>query len=191
MRHCLNCDRDYSDKYFSKHCRTNNHIKTAFGVKYIYKKENIVVNEIDNILSDIIGEHKRKFHSFLIVCKINNKKIMGYPKRILLKNYDKDDVINVEFNFYSNRNDMCFNYYISQPKSMLETMLMKNLDKYPEKLKILEYSKAPYYEYLILKYYGFGIITDNNQLVFCIRDDWLNDRPKEPNNSFKEILRNR
>ena len=41
---------------------------------------------------------------------------------------------------------MSFNYYISQPKSMLETMLIKNLDKYPEKLKILEYSKAPYYE---------------------------------------------
>ena len=99
MRHCLNCDRDYSDKYFSKLCHTNNHIKKAFGVKYIYKKENIVVNEIDNTLSDIIGEHKRKFHSFSFVCKINNKKIMGFPKRILLKNYDKDDVINVEFIF--------------------------------------------------------------------------------------------
>ena len=68
---------------------------------------------------------------------------MGFPTRILLKNYDKDDVINVEFNFYSNRNDMSFNYYISQPKAMLETMLIKNLDKYPEKLKKLEYSKAP------------------------------------------------
>ena len=33
---------------------------------------------------------------------------------------------------------------------MLETLMIKNLDKYPEKLKILEYSKAPYYEYLIL-----------------------------------------
>ena len=191
MRHCLNCDRDYSDKYFNKHCRSNKHIKKAFGVKYICKKENILVNEIDKTLSDIIEEHKRKFHSFLIVCEIINKKIMGFPKRILLKNYDKDDVINVEFNFYSNRNDMSFNYYISQPKAMLETMLIQNLDKYPEKLKILEYSKTPYYEYLILKYYGFGIITDNNQLVFCISDDWINKTPKKPNNSFKEILRNR
>ena len=74
---------------------------------------------------------------------------------------------------------------------MLETMLIKNLDKYPEKLKILEYSKAPYYEYLILKYYDFGIITDNNQLVFCISDDWIKKTPKEPNNSFKEFLKNR
>ena len=191
MRHCQNCNKNYSDIDFRKHCRTNNRIKKAFGVKYIYKKENIVVNEIDNTLSDIIEEHKRKFHSFLIVCKINNKKIMGYPKRVLLKNYDKDEMINVEFNFHSNRNDMSFNYYILQLKSMLETMLIKNLDKYPEKLKILEYSKAPYYEYLIVKYYGFGVIGPNNCLVFCVRDDWLNNSPREPDNSFKEILRNR
>ena len=191
MKHCQNCNRNYSDKYFGKHCRTNNHLRKAFGVKYIYKKENIFVNEIDNTLSNIIEEHKRKFHSFLIICKINNKKIMGFPKRVLLKYYDKDDMINVEFNFHSNRNDMSFNYYLSQPKPMLETMLIKNLDKHPEKLKILEYSKAPYYEYLILKYYGFGVITHDNHFSFCIKDDWLNNTPREPNNNFKEILRNR
>ena len=86
---------------------------------------------------------------------------------------------------------MSFNYYISQPKSMLETSLIKKLDKYPEKLKILEYSKAPYYEYLILKYYGFGVITHDNRLVFCVRDNWLYNTPREPDNGFKEILRNR
>ena len=91
---------------------------------------------------------------------------MGYPKHVLLKYYDKDGTINVEFNFHSNREDMSFNYYTSQPKPMLETLLIKNLDKYPEKLKILEYSKAPYYQYLVLKYYGFGVITHDNRLVF-------------------------
>ena len=100
-------------------------------------------------------------------------------------------MINVEFNFLSNRNDMPFNHYIVQPKPMLETLLIKNLDKYPEKLKILEYSKAPYYEYLILKYYGFGVITHDNRLVFCLRGEWLDNGPTEPNNDFKEILRNR
>ena len=150
MRHCQNCNRDYSDKYFRKHCLTNNHLKKAFGVKFIYKSENILVNEVDNTLSNINKKHRRKFHSFLIVCKIKNKKNVGYPKRVLLKYYDKDEVIKVEFNFYSNRIDMSFNYYLSQPKSMLETSLIKKLDKYPEKLKILEYSKAPYYEYLII-----------------------------------------
>ena len=74
---------------------------------------------------------------------------------------------------------------------MLETLLIKNLDKYPEKLKILEYSKAPCYEYLILKYYGFGTTVHNNRLVFCVKSDRLNDTPTEPNNNFKKILRNR
>ena len=191
MRHCQNCNRDYSDKYFRKHCRTNNHIKKTFEVKYLCKKENILFNEIDNTVSDIIEEHKRKFPSFLIVCKIKNKKIFGYPKRVLLKYYDKDEMINVEFNFHSNREDMSFNHYIVQPKPMLEIFLIKNLDKYPEKPKILEYSKAPFYEYLILEYYGFGVIAQNNRLVFCVGGEWLNDSPREPDNSFKEIFRNR
>ena len=191
MKHCQNCNRDYSDNYFRKHCRTINHFKKAFEVKYIYKSGNILVKEIDNTLSNIINKQKRKFHSFLSVCKINNKKIMGYPKRVLLKYYDKNDMINVEFNFYSNRKGMSFNYYLSQRKPMLETLLIKKLDKYAEKLKILEYSKAPYYEYLIFKYYGFGVISHDNRLVFCVRDDWLNNTPREPDNDFKEILRNR
>ena len=86
---------------------------------------------------------------------------------------------------------MAFNYYISKPKPMLETLLIKNRDKYPEKLKILEYSTAPYYEFLIPKYYGFGVITHDNRLVFCVRGEWLNNTPREPDNDFKEILRNR
>ena len=190
MGHCRYCGRDCSGKYFRKHSRSNKHIKKAFEVKYIYKTENILVNEIDDALANIINKHKRKFQYFLIVCKINNKRIVGYPKRVLLKYYDKDEMINVEFNFHSSREDMSFNHYISQFKSILETLLIKNLDKYPEKLKILEYSKAPHYEYLILKNYGFGITGFINRLVFCVRGDWLNNAPTEPNNDFKEILRN-
>ena len=86
---------------------------------------------------------------------------------------------------------MAFNHYISQPKSMLETFLIKNLDKSPEKLKSLEYNQVPYYEYLVLKYYGFVLKGNNYRLVFWLRDGWLNNTPKEPNDEFKEILRNR
>ena len=116
---------------------------------------------------------------------------MGFRKRVILKYYDKDAVINVEFNFYSNKEDMSFNYYLSQPKSILETMLIKNLDKYPEKLKILDYSKAPYYEYLILKYYGHACMTHDNQLVYYFEQNWFNNIPRELDNDFKKILRNR
>ena len=100
-------------------------------------------------------------------------------------------MINVEFKFLSNREDMSFNHYISPPKPMLETLFIKNLDKYPEKLKIVAYSKAPYYEYLTLKYNGFGIIDFNNRLVFCVRGDWLRNTPREPDNVFKGSLINR
>ena len=50
-------------------------------------------------------------------------------------------MINVDFNFYSIRKDMTINHYISQAKPNLETLLFKNLDKYPEKLKILNIVK--------------------------------------------------
>ena len=83
MRHCQDCNKTYSDKYFNKHCRSNIHLKKAFEVKYIYKKENIFFGEIDNILSSIIEKHKRKFLTFHIVCRNNNKKYIGYPKRVL------------------------------------------------------------------------------------------------------------
>ena len=191
MRHCRDCKKDYTDKYFNNHDRSNIHFKKAFEVKYIYKKENIFVSEIDNILSSIIEKHKRNFHSFYIVCKIDNKKIIGYPKRILLKYYNKKELISGEFNFYSNREDMAFNYYKLQPKSMLETMIIKNLDKYPEKLKVLDHSKAPFYNYLILKYYGFAIINYNKSIIYCIRDDWLNKAPQDPDDEYREILRSR
>ena len=192
MRHCQDCNRDYSDKFFRNHCRSNIHLKKAFEVKYIYKKENIFVSEIDNILSSIIEKHKQKFHSFYIVCKINNnKKNIGYPKRVLLKYYDKKELINVEFNFYSNREDMAFNYYMLQSKPMLETMINKNLDRYPQKLKILDYRKAPYYDYLILKYYGFVMMNYNKCMIYCTRDNWLLNAPRDPDDNFKEILRNR
>ena len=171
MKHCQNCNRDYSNKYFRKHCGSNNDLKKAFGVKFIYKTENILVNEIDNTPSYIVKKHTRKIHSFLMVCKINNKKVIGYPKRVLLKNYDKDVKINDEFNCFSIREDISFNYCISQSKLMLETMMIKNLDKNPERLKKFEYRKAPFYEYLILKNYGLGIIHPDNRLVFCVRGD--------------------
>ena len=85
---------------------------------------------------------------------------------------------------------MSFNYFISKLKSMLETLLIKNLDKYPEKLKILDYSKAPIYEYLILKIYGFGI-KHVDQIDYYVGVDWRNNVPTDPNAAFKEILRNR
>ena len=79
MKHCQICNRDYSDKNFRKHCRRINHFEKAFGLKYIYKTENILVIEIVNTLSNIVKKHKRKVHSFSIVCKIINEKSSVIP----------------------------------------------------------------------------------------------------------------
>ena len=35
------------------------------------------------------------------------------------------------------------------------------------------------------------MINDDNNIVFCIWGDWINQTPKAPDNSFKEIFRNR
>ena len=70
-------------------------------------------------------------------------------------------MLDVEFIFYSYIEYMSYNYYLSQPKSMFETLLAKNLDKYPEKLKTLPYSKAPYYRYLTLKHQVFADYFDD------------------------------
>ena len=132
MRYCQYCNRNYSDNYLRNHWRSNKHLNKVFEIKYTYKTEKIFVSEIDKTLSDIVKKHQRKFHSFYIVSKINNKRIVGYPK---IKYYDKNELINVEFDLYSNRNDMTFIHYILQPKSMIETMMIKILDKYPQKKK--------------------------------------------------------
>ena len=69
MRYCQDCNRNYSDKYFRKHCRSNsnNHLKKAFGVKYICKTENTLVNEIDNTLSNTVKKTQTKI-SFFFNC---------------------------------------------------------------------------------------------------------------------------
>ena len=51
MRHCQNCNRDYSDKYFGKHCRTNIHLKKAFGVKLLTKKTLLLMKLITLFLT--------------------------------------------------------------------------------------------------------------------------------------------
>ena len=96
----------------------------------------------------------------MIIRKINNRKYRGKPKHFLLKHYDKDTMIDVEFKMYSSIEYMLNDYYLSQPKSVLESLLAENFDKYPEKLKTLPYSKAPYYRHLTLKHQVFAEYFD-------------------------------
>ena len=161
MKYCHSCDRDYSDAYIRKHYRSDNHLKKTFEIKHIEKHKKILVKDIDSVFSDFYKKHKRKFNYFCIICKINNRKYMGCPKHVLLKYYDKDAMVNVEFNLYSNIKDLTFNYYLSLPKPMLESLLIKNFDKYPEKLKVLPDTKAPYCKMLKLKHQLYDFQLDD------------------------------
>ena len=51
-----------------------------------------------------------------------------------------------------NKHKRKFNYYLSRPKPMLETTLIKIFDKYPRKLKVLPDNKTPYCRILKLKH---------------------------------------
>ena len=152
MKYCHSCDIDYSGTYIRKHYRSDKHLKKTFEIKHVERHKNILVKDIDSVFSDLFEKHKRKFKYFFIICKINNRKYKGCPKHVLLKYYDKDAMVNVEFNLYSNIENLTFNYYLSLPKPMLENLLIKHFDKYPEKLKVLADNKAPYCRMLKLKH---------------------------------------
>ena len=46
MRHCQNCEREYSDKYFRKHCRTNNHLKKRLKLNIYTKQETYLLMKL-------------------------------------------------------------------------------------------------------------------------------------------------
>ena len=74
------------------------------------------------------------------------------------------------------------------PKSMLETTLIKTLDRYPEKLKIFEHNWMPYYIYLTLK--NFGVIkkdVDGFIINYYLDNDWSENPPLTPNEGKKRF----
>ena len=152
MTYCHSCDKDYSRKYIRKHYSSEKHLKKTFEIKHIERHKKILVKDIVSVFSDLFKKHKRKFNYFFTICKFNNRKYDGIPKRALLKYYDKDAMVNVEFNLYSNIEDLTFKYYLTLSKPMLENLLIKHFDKYPEKLRVLDDTKAPYCRMLKLKH---------------------------------------
>ena len=152
MVYCLECNRDYSTKSYNRHILTKTHLNKAYRFKHIYNVNNILVSDVEDALNDIIDEYTQMFHSFEMLYHFGDiKKGFWYPANGLSKYYNENDLINITFNFYTTIFDMYFTYYMRQPKSLLEATLIKNLDKHPEKLKILEDNHIPYYRYLVMK----------------------------------------
>ena len=104
-------------------------------------------------------EHRRMFKYFRIKYRINSKSFNSISE----KYYNKDDLFSVQISCYSDKEDIMFDYYLTLPKPMLTTTLIKTLARYPEKLKILKPSKVPYYHCMMLKYEMYEIWN-----VWCI-----------------------
>ena len=146
MVYCWECNRNYSIKSDKRHILTKIHLNKAYRFKHIYTLNNILLSDVDDALNDTIDEYTKMFTSFDMVYQFGNtNKFFWYPRYVLSKYYTRNDLINITFYFYSNVIDMSFKYYIKNPKSMLETTLIKTLDRHPEKLKILKPNWMPYY----------------------------------------------
>ena len=190
MIYCWECDRNYSHKSHNRHILTKTHLNKAYRFKHMYNVKNILVGDVDDVFNDIMDEYTQIFHSFEMLYHFGDiKKIFCYPGNVLSEYYNKNDLVNITFNFYSNVSDMFFNYYMRQPKSLLETTLIKNLDRYPEKLKILEDSYIPYYQYLVMKYYGVVERDSHGHIIrYYLEADWKEKLPLAPSEEFKKIL---
>ena len=174
MVYSLECNRDYSNKSYNSHILTKTHLNKAYIFKHIYNVNNLLVSDVDDVLSDKIDEYTQIFHSFEMLYYFGDiKKFFWYPGNVLSKYYNKNDLINITFTFYSNMSDMFFNYSMGQPKSLLETTLIKNLDRYPEKFKRLEKNITAYYEYLVMKHYGVVERDSHGRIIrYYLEHNW-------------------
>ena len=110
MAYCLECNRDYSIKSYKRHVLTKTHLNKAYRFKHIYILNNILVSDVDDALNDIIDEYTKTFTSFDMVYQFGNiDKFFWYPRNVLSKYYNRNDLINITFYFYSNVIDMSFN----------------------------------------------------------------------------------
>ena len=191
MVYCRDCNRDYSNKSYDRQILTKTHLNKAYRFKHIYNVNNILVSDVDDALDDIIDEYTEKFHSFDMLYHLGDiKKSFWYAGKDLSKYYNENDLINITFNFYSNVVDMFFNYYMRQPKSLLETTLIKTPDRYPEKLKIFEHNWMPYYNYLTLKYSGIVDRDSSGHVTrYYLEHNWKERLPLTPSEELKKILR--
>ena len=140
------------------HTSTNitKHSKNTFPIKYTYQLKNILINDFNTTCYNIIEKHKQKFIYFFILYKINNRKYKTKPTQHLLPKHNNDTKIDIDISIYSRFEDISYDYYLTLPKSRLETLLAKNFDRYPDKLKLFPHSNVPYYKRLTLKHQVFA-----------------------------------
>ena len=91
--------------------------------------------------------------------------------------------------FYSEKEDVTYNYYLQCPKPMIENRLLKILDTNPLFIKSLGgyLDPNPLIVYIIYKYWGRIDINKNKKLVHGY--NWYDIAPNHPSQELLEFMR--
>ena len=108
--------------------------------------KSIRITNINKTINNYILEHKKKFVRFEFECRIDS----------IIENYNKNNKVNLYIMFYSEKEDVTYNYYLQGPKPMIENQLLKISDTNPLLIKSLGayLDPIPLILYFINKYWG-------------------------------------
>ena len=94
-----------------------------------YKEEylikNIKISSINKTINNYILEHKKKFIGFKFDCRIDS----------VTEKFNKNNKVNLNITFYSEKEDLTHNQNLKFPKPMIEYKLLKISDKNPLLIK--------------------------------------------------------
>ena len=95
----------------------------AYKEEYLIK--NIKINNINKTRNKYIFDHKKKYIRFKFDCRIDS----------VIEKFNKNIKVNLYIMFYSEKEDVTFNFYFQCPKPMIEIRLLKILDTNPLLIK--------------------------------------------------------
>ena len=148
-------------------------------------KKNILLktlrnNNINKTINEYILDHKKKYIIFIFDCRIDS----------VIEKFDKNIKVNLYIMFYSEKEDVTYNYYLRCPKPMIENRLLKFLDTNPLLIKSLGAYLDPYPRivYIINNYWGrIEIINRRKKLVHDY--NWYDSDPNHPSQELLEFMR--
>ena len=150
----------------------------AYKEEYLIKKSNIII--INKTIKKYILDHKKKIIRFKFDCRIDS----------VIEKFNKNNKVNLYIMFYSEKEDVTFNYYLQCPKPMIENRLLEILDTNPLLIKSLRayLDPNPIIFYIMNKYWG-RIDINNNRKKLVHDYNWYESAPNHPSKKFLESMR--
>ena len=148
--------------------------------KHEYFVGNININNINETIKNYISQYKKKYIRFKFECRNFS----------VIDEFNKNNKVNLYVMFYSEKEDVTYNYYLQCPKPMIENRLLKILDTNPLLINSLGAYLDPYplIVYIIYKYWGrIDIINNKKKLVHGY--NWYESAPNHPSKEILEYMR--